>query len=68
MTKLELVDTEALLQEVRTRFTGLVVLGVPLDQIDAVVTVMDGPAYMVAGLLHQALCGVTATLEKPIDE
>jgi hypothetical protein len=68
MTKLELVDTEDLIQEVRKRFAGLVLLGVQPDQIEAVVTVMDGPAYMVAGLLHQALCGVTATLEKPIDE
>jgi hypothetical protein len=68
MTNLDLVDTEDLIQEVRTRFTGLVLLGVQPDQIDAVFTVMDGPAYMVAGLLHQALCGVTATLGKPIDE
>lgn len=65
---LELTPTEDLLKELCRRHSTLIVLGVPHEDPTVVTEVIDGPAYMCAGLLHQTVCQVTASMTKPLEE
>lgn len=68
MNSLELTSTEDLLLELRKRYTALVILGAVQEDPAVITEVVDGPAYMCAGLLHQASCQITASMTKPLEE
>lgn len=64
---LELATTEELLHELKNRYTALIVLGCHAEDMDKITEVFEGPMYMVAGLLTQATCELTASMTKPLD-
>ncbi|MGL4282568.1 MAG: hypothetical protein ACRCSI_02690 [Eubacterium aggregans] len=66
MSNLELNSSESLLRELGTRYETLIVLGVDHEGLKT--TVLDGPAYAVAGLLHEATIEIMGTIQKYLEE
>lgn len=64
MSKLELFSTEDLLIELKGRFTAFVALGVHYENPELVTEVMEGPAYMCLGLMHNAYCEASSKIIK----
>ena len=57
--ELELATNEQLIKELRSRYMASVVIGVRSENIQELDVMLDGPQYMLCGLLHQSLHHVT---------
>ena len=62
---LELASTSDLLTELTKRYLAFVAVGFHLDDPTTQTKVMEGPAAMCAGLLHEAQCEITAAMAMP---
>lgn len=68
MLELGLVDTADLLRELKNRYSAIIVLGAHADNNELETQILDGPAFMIAGLLAQASCQITASMTKPLED
>ncbi len=65
MPSLELEQTEDLLRELCKRYMAIVIVGAHDDDPGDITQVVEGPVFMVAGLVAHVTCANTATMTKP---